>query len=224
VIHRGLRWAAQRLPGRWVLPAVASLDLAQEIEPELPHVASLGPCRGIAVDVGANYGLYTYCLSKHYRQVVAFEPNRRASELIAAWGSPRVRLEHFGLSSSAGVATLFIPVSGGVEMRGWASLDPDNCPGAERLERLEVELRTLDSFALADVGFIKIDVEGHELDVLRGAAATIAASRPHLMIEVRSDEAKVRSLMGSWGYECRRLGDVVAGARSDSANLIFVPG
>lgn len=200
---------------------MARLDMWNEIEPEIGYLALIGPCRGLAVDVGANYGLYSYALSKLYRHVVAFEPNPKALTPLAAWDSPLVTLEHFALSSAPGRSTLYVPVTKGIEMKGWASLDPDNCPHAERVAGVEIELRTLDSFGLTDVGFIKIDTEGHELDVLAGAEATIKASRPHLLVEIRRLN-EVRTLLESWGYHGCTLKDL-AGVPGSPANFIFRP-
>jgi hypothetical protein len=50
--------------------------------------------------------------------------------------------------------------------------------------KLQVPVRTLDEFSIDPVGFIKIDVEGHELEVLAGGMTTIAANLPALLIEV----------------------------------------
>ena len=54
-----------------------------------------------------------------------------------------------------------------------------------------VQTRTLDSFDLAECQFIKIDVEGHELEVLNGAKETLARCRPTVLVEssVNSDPA-----------------------------------
>lgn len=46
----------------------------------------------------------------------------------------------------------------------------------------------LDDFELTNVGFIKIDVEGHELAVLRGASKTIEREQPNLMVEVEGND------------------------------------
>ena len=54
---------------------------------------------------------------------------------------------------------------------------------------LEVPTRTLDSFGLSDVGFLKIDVEGHELALLAGARRTIESSRPVVFVESESRHA-----------------------------------
>jgi hypothetical protein len=54
---------------------------------------------------------------------------------------------------------------------------------------IKVEVATLDSFDLTDVAFLKIDVEGHELSVLKGSVETIARSHPNLLVEV--EESRV---------------------------------
>jgi hypothetical protein len=55
---------------------------------------------------------------------------------------------------------------------------------------LQVQTQTLDSLGLLDVGFLKIDVEGHELSVLRGADKTIASNRPIVLIESEARHAR----------------------------------
>jgi hypothetical protein len=49
---------------------------------------------------------------------------------------------------------------------------------------VSVEARSLDSLALREVGFIKIDVEGFEREVIAGARETLARERPRLLIEI----------------------------------------
>jgi FkbM family methyltransferase len=222
LLHRVLRRAATRFPDRWKLPALTRIDQWQGIEPESRQLALIGPCRGIAIDVGANYGLYSYALSKLYRKVVAFEPNRDAVAPLAAWKSPRITLEYCALSSAAGHSNLHIPFSRGVELTGWASLHPDNCPDVESMRSVEVELRTLDSFRFKEVGFIKIDAEGHELDVLQGAKETVMASMPHLLVEIRRNPEEVHDLLKSWGYHACTLEDLT-GRSGSPANFVFRP-
>ena len=222
IIYRGLRHCSKVLPSVWRLPFITRLDQLHGVEPESRWLKVIGPCRGIALDVGANYGHYSYVLSKLYSKVIAFEPNSSAAACLAAWKCAKVELVHVGLSSQEGEATLYIPVTNGFQMSGWGSLDRDNCSTAVDAVNLTVRLRTLDSFAFKDVGFIKIDVEGHELEVLKGAAETITACKPHLLIEVRQNESSVHELLATWGYESCRLNQLV-GVRGSPANVIFRP-
>jgi hypothetical protein len=108
-------------------------------------------------------------------------------------------------------------------LSGWASLNDRNCPDATALVEQNVELRTLDSLNLQDVGFVKIDVEGHELDVLRGGAETIQRNRPHLLIEVRENHlTEIRDLLLAWGYREVPL-ESLCGVPGSAQNYIFVP-
>ena len=62
----------------------------------------------------------------------------------------------------------------------------------DTVETIRVPLRTLDSYNLSNIGFIKIDVEGHELDVLRGAEVTLRRDQPNLLIEIENRHAPTR--------------------------------
>ena len=108
-------------------------------------------------------------------------------------------------------------------MSGWASLEPGNCPDATHHLERQIELTTLDAFQLERVDLIKIDVEGHEFEVLQGACRTIAASRPTLIIEIKENLfGKVRDLLSSYGYAPERLEDVI-GRSGSPENFIFRP-
>jgi FkbM family methyltransferase len=133
----------------------------------------------VAVDVGANNGVYAFHLSRFARAVVAFEPNPRFHPKLM--GLPRkVRLETVALSATGGSAELSIPRQGETEAAGWATLEASV---HEVARTLPVQTRRLDDYGLTDVGFIKVDVEGHELAVLAGAEATVRENRPVLLVE-----------------------------------------
>ena len=108
-------------------------------------------------------------------------------------------------------------------MSGWASLKAGNCPDATHHLERQIELTTLDVFQLERVDLIKIDVEGHEFEVLQGACRTIAASKPTLIIEIKKDLfGRVRDLLLSYGYAAERLEDLI-GLSGSSENFIFRP-
>jgi Methyltransferase FkbM domain len=75
-----------------------------------------------------------------------------------------------------------------------------------QIKTYDVEIRTLDEAGLADVLFVKADVEGGEREVLEGARATIARDRPIIMLELLSGThenpaADVAAICESFGYE-----------------------
>jgi len=108
-------------------------------------------------------------------------------------------------------------------MSGWGSLDPYNCPDVVCLRTQQIELETLDSMKIPDVRFIKIDVEGHELEVLCGAQETIRQDRPHLLIEVREKHlSEIRNLLNGWNYFEASL-ENLCGVVGSPQNYIFLP-
>lgn len=212
------------LPFKWRLSFLARAYILMGWEPEVKWLKAIGPCRGMAVDAGANKGFYSLALSKIYSKIVAFEPNRSVAAPLIAASLPGVEIIHVGLSSSeSATATLYVPISNGVSLPGWGSLDEHNCPGSTGVDAQEIQLRTLDSFRFENVGFIKIDVEGHELEVMRGASETIQRDRPHLLVEVRDQNlTEVRGLLSGWGYFETSL-QALGGPEGSPENYLFLP-
>lgn len=145
----------------------------------------------VAVDIGANDGLYAAALLKVATRVVAFEP---LPDLAAALQArlPQLRVEACALSDATGEMTIFVPHMEGRAVQTRASLDRDANPGFA-LRELQVPVRRLDDFGLDDVGLIKIDVEGHEEKALHGARETIARCRPTLIVEIEERHHPGRS-------------------------------
>lgn len=85
---------------------------------------------------------------------------------------------------------------------------------ASRNEKAPVDLYRLDNWRLVDVGAVKIDVEGAELDVLRGGVETLRHSRPDMIIELLGDAA--RRDVGGWLKEQGYVGEQL-----DKTNWFF---
>jgi FkbM family methyltransferase len=146
----------------------------------------------MSVDVGAKAGMYTYRILARSAGVVAFEPIPMFNEaLTAVFRDKRARVEPVALSNESGKAVLRLPFGHfGVRRFGRSTIDKANALNHHqiaRVEELEVEVRRLDDYDLADVGFIKIDVEGHEVPVLEGADATISRHRPNMLVECNDE-------------------------------------
>ena len=131
----------------------------------------------VAIDVGASIGLWSHRLSKVFAKVEAFEPIAECAEELEAFGRKNITIHNVGLSSVNGKHELHIPVASSVGCGTFGSLAEDH-------RTISVPIRTLDSYNFTDVDFIKIDVEGHELDVLRGAKTTISREKPTMVIEI----------------------------------------
>lgn len=158
---------------------------------------------GRAIDIGANYGIYSYVLSKLCERVEAFEPQPQCAETIRAYNKSNINVYNCALSNFNGSLTLHIPIIDGRTIRGFASFK--DLEGEQ--ERIEVPAKRLDYFGFRDVSFIKIDVEGHESEVLEGGRETILREKPVILIEIEqrhiSDQpmATVFDKIISLGYE-----------------------
>jgi FkbM family methyltransferase len=152
---------------------------------------------------------------------VAFEINSDLLADLQAYNPGNIQVIPIGLSSGTAELSLFIPIVDEKPLTGWASLNPDNLPGAARHIARPSHVATLDSFGLDQVTFVKIDVEGHELEVLRGGEQTLARWRPMLLIEVKPrNAASVDQFLAKLGYQRHALSDLL-GIPGSPENAIF---
>jgi FkbM family methyltransferase len=138
----------------------------------------------VAVDVGANEGLYAGKMVRFTDQVHCFEPIPWFNVKLRATLPKSVIVHPFAVSDTTGPVILRIPYRGGVELHGTSTIENANpLLDAEIVKELDVQGVTLDTAIDRPVGFIKIDVEGHEISVLRGARRIIENDHPIIMIE-----------------------------------------
>ena len=212
------------VPQRSRLPVTYWLNLLGGfIEPELRHLEKFCPKRDIAIDVGVHIGLFSYRLSRLFRKVYAFEINDELLDDLRAYNPGNIEIIGTGLSSSEGETIFYIPVEKNFPLTGWGSLAPDNYPQADSHLTKVVHVRPLDSFSLKDVSFIKIDVEGHEVDVLRGALNTISTNQPVILVEVKEhNRDSVSSFFRDLSYVETSL-ERICGIPGSAENRIFLP-
>ena len=151
-------------------------------EPELGLLPTLVDPGRNSVDVGANKGVYTYWLQRCSRHVYAYEPNPKMFRILHAAAGGNVTVSPVALSDATGTSMLRVPKTMGGYSNQGASLNYRKV-GPDYGE-VAVETRRLDDAGLADVGFIKIDVEGHEMAVIEGGRELIARDRPTLLVEI----------------------------------------
>jgi FkbM family methyltransferase len=151
-------------------------------ERELSYLRKVVPEDAVTVDVGANCGLYTRQLARLSRQVHAFEPSRQMARLLRRTSASNVSVHEIALSDHDGDAELFIPQGDNGLVHGLASLEPRTESSTE-LVSTQVPTARLDAVVHQDVAFVKIDVEGHELNVLNGAVELLERSQPVFLVE-----------------------------------------
>lgn len=134
------------------------------------------------IDVGAHEGAYLADMLRlaprgHH---IAYEPLPHLADALAA-RFPGADVRRAALSDTSGEAS-FVHV---LTRPGWSGFRERPYPAEERLERIVVETQRLDDVLPDDYvpAFVKIDVEGAELEVLRGAADTLARHRPVIAFE-----------------------------------------
>jgi FkbM family methyltransferase len=138
----------------------------------------------LAVDIGAHVGTWTCRLAERFEWIEAFEPCPDAREClaknIAGLGGGYVKVQPFALGAAEGHGVMLRDAKreGNTGSR-FVSLN--GALAADTVARIEV--RTLDSFDLPAVGFLKIDVEGYEDRVIEGARETIRRSHPVMLVE-----------------------------------------
>jgi len=168
----------------------------------------------VAIDVGAHKGGYTYWLARGVGptgRVYAFEPQPQlARHLQRSFDPAQVTVENAGVSDHEGTRQLHVPTDG--RPSPGASLEATSTATGHSLE---VRVITLDHY-LSDlpgrrqaVGFLKCDVEGHELHVFRGAAQMLRRDQPVLLFECEQRHhsaqpiAEVFACLESLGYTGR---------------------
>jgi FkbM family methyltransferase len=181
----------------------------------MPHIRQFRH----AVDIGANCGIWTRVMARCFPLVTCYEPNAECHEAFRL-NNPqpvterrkdqtKIVLHPYALGHEPGRLKLNTKL----RSTGFTRVAEDG--------DLDVEVRTLDSFELQEVDFIKIDVEGWEHPVIVGAHDTIVRCRPTMIIEQKPNNAELHGLtqfgavklLGKWGArEISNIsGDVIMG-------------
>jgi FkbM family methyltransferase len=147
----------------------------------LDHIPAFGRT---FLDVGASTGLFSQYLAPKFKRVIAVEPNPIARAELernltgatiipeAAWDSKGVKTLHLFESLLHG--SFFN------ETPDWQT--------KKRLPDVEVSTFTIDSLNLGDLDFVKVDTEGAEVEILKGATETLKRCHPKLLIEIHNKD------------------------------------
>jgi FkbM family methyltransferase len=197
------------------------------------------------IDVGANVGYFTLlaaCLGAE--QIIAFEPeplNYATLQLNvsrnALWD--KVHCERVALSSSSGSGVLTLnPINlGGHTLNDTSDNYFEQAYGGSRHSNLTTSKISVDKLSFDDyvaaaghikrIDFMKIDVEGHELEVLRGMVSTLRKFRPRaLLLEDYGNWQGFAKILDGAGYEPRFFKGAEltsqVGERTSEADVVFV--
>lgn len=146
--------------------------------------------KGIAVQAGGHCGLWPRQLAKHFSHVFTFEP------IPDMYGCLLLNTKHLHNVSSFNAA-LGAEHGGTLKFSerrsGRSKADPEG--------DIEVPVHAIDSLELPRCDLIYLDVEGYELEALKGAAKTIASFRPIIVTEIlKGKQEEVTSWASSIGY------------------------
>ena len=136
--------------------------------------------RDVALDIGANVGLWSRDLVKSFGRVIAFEPVALFRECLERnVTGTNFEVRPIALGDQDTMGTMIITE----DNSGHSHLDP-NTMGAGN-----VQVVRLDNLNLHDINYIKIDCEGYEYRILQGAEQTIRRCRPVVVIEQKPHDA-----------------------------------
>lgn len=151
---------------------------------------------GLCLDIGANMGCISHMLEYHGLEVTAFEPQPELIRVLEKNFKGTIMNIALGATHSIGIMPKYDYSSNG--SFGEAAIGSKSYLGS-----IQVPIVPLDSLDLGRIGFMKIDVEGYEVEVLRGGRETILRDKPLMYIEDdRTDKsAALHAELDSLGYE-----------------------
>lgn len=180
-------------------------------EPELRVLAALGAPHHLLIDIGANDGVYTAFLAATVAEVHVFEP---VPQLAWRLGKlfPDATIHEMALSDSPGAATLRIPIIDGRAVFTRSSVE---ILDQAKLElEIDVSLSTLDLLAPPGRLIVKIDVEGHEMQVVHGGAQCLVDRADAVLVESEERHAAgAPQAMIDWFHEHGFAGWLMLGSQ-----------
>lgn len=160
---------------------------------------------GTAIDIGANIGNHSVFFSNYFKKVKSFEPNYRTYQVLEVNSKLSHNIETFNFGISDKEQSLILNINknniGGSYLSSTSEIKNQISHDVVKLFKLDSLLNKNDNITL-----IKIDVEGHEVNVLKGAEEIIKESKPLILFELNisafkngiSDEIEI---LKKYGYK-----------------------
>ncbi len=234
------------LSDSYLLKKRANRYLRKNTEKEIRILKQLVDPNKASIDIGVYRGVYSFFLTELSEYVYAFEANPLICEKIkrSFKNKKNITIENIALSSSKGTTDLRIPIrdiNAEYDFEQKYRLGTATIHEVNNLENKKFEtIRNVNKLPLDDytfdypVGFIKIDVEGHELDVIKGGKRLILLNMPIMLIEIEERHSGIRpsdaiNEIEKLGYSCFivdknfELQSVGNLADIENNNFIFLP-
>ena len=193
-------------------------------EREICYLSNIVDQSKASIDIGVYRGVYSYYLCQNSNFVYAFEANPLLiDKLIKGFLKYKnIRIENLAVSSSQGNTNLKIPYRNEsinysdyeeLYQLGTATVHQENNLSNTKFHSFEVKKINLDAYNFDyKIGFIKIDVEGHELDIINGAKKLIIENKPNLLVEIEERHTGIPNIevineIIKLGYNCFSLND-----------------
>jgi FkbM family methyltransferase len=189
---------------------IYDLSVFLRTELETRYLCRLARIDRTSLDIGSNVGFYAAAMAPLSLRVFAFEANQRLKPYLSVnlQRFTNVYLMPLAVLDCTGEVVFNVPTSERGDALGNSALGSVHgsfvTSSGIGSVRVSVPTIAIDDLSLHNVGLMKIDVEGSEYDVLRGAAATIGQCRPNIIVEneFRHNEEchKVFEFMGMQAY------------------------
>ena len=219
------------IPDHLILKKRILRSVESKIEQEYLALPQLCNKDLISIDIGMFRGVYSFLLSKYSKSVIGFEANpimykyleQNLKKIVK-----NIKIYNFALSNKESEVCIKIPLRNKSNLRsnfedfyegGLATIHQDNKLEGKKLETFKTKCNMLDNFKFNEkIGFIKIDVEGHEQLVLEGAVNTINKDMPNLLIEIEKKH-RSDSIEKTFKY-LRKLGYKAYTYKNNKLNLL----
>lgn len=156
------------------------------LEPEMSLLPDLCDSTKGVLDIGANWGAYSFQCARIAQHVHCFEPQPRLAQVLRKGVGRRanVTVHQCALSDNSGKAAIRIPRND----IGYSTIEKQNVLEGKvdlsrGIETVNVPTKRLDDLELGCISFMKIDVEGHELAVLNGGLNLLKEQKPTILVE-----------------------------------------
>ncbi len=147
--------------------------------------------RKTVLDIGSNIGTWTYSLVDFFDFVHCFEPLKIHCDcwIMNLKEYSNVKLYPIALGDEDEKVEMHIPrfSTAGAYIANTKNPAKPIQPGEGVVIKRDISVKCLDEFNFEDVDFIKIDTEGYELNVLKGAKETILRTKPYIFLEQKAD-------------------------------------